>query len=153
VTDLASSLHRFVCVERARRPIFESIAKKVERLVVQWRDQRMKAKEAYNRMLEVYREAMGLEERMKKLDLPEPAYFLLTRFEEKFGRSKKLVEEVRELWKKWKTDGKIFDGWNRQPTVLKEIGRDIRRFLRKKKLSLRERDELYEEIVKGLRTM
>lgn len=151
VTDLASALHRFVCVEK-RGALFEPIAKRVERLVVEWRERKIKVKEAYDLLLDLSKQALELEERRKQLNLPEPAYLILTRLEEKIGRSEELVEEVRELWKKWEAEGKIFEGWNRQPTVLKEIGRDIRRFLRKK-LPFKEREEICEDIIKGLRTI
>jgi len=48
--------------------------------------------------------------------------------------------------------GKLFKGWNRKPTLLKEVGREIRKFLRKK-LPLKERNEVYEKIIKGLKEL
>jgi len=69
---------------------------------------------------------------------------------EKLGKSEKLVGEVRSLWGGLEKSRKLFKGWNKKPTLLKEVGREIRKFLRKK-LPLKERNEVYEKIIKGLK--
>jgi type I restriction enzyme R subunit len=153
VCDIVFALKKYVSVERSQKPLYESIAQKVERIVRKWKEKKMDVKEAYKRLSEIVQETLGLEKRQKELGLSDSEYFMLVTLEEKLGESKKLVQEVRSLWESWEKSGKLFEGWNRKSTVLKEIGREIRGFLRKKKLPLQERDELHEKIIRGLKEL
>jgi len=153
VYDMVFALNKYILVDRAQKPLYEPIARKVERIVSGWKEKKIDVKEAYKRLSEVIQENQELERRQKELGLSDPEYFMLVILEGKLGKSKELVGEVRSLWKDWEKSGKLFEGWNRKPTVLKEIGVEIRRFLRKKKLPLNERDEIYEKIVKGLKEL
>jgi type I restriction enzyme R subunit len=153
VYDMVFALNRYVLVERSQKPLYEPIARKVERIVKEWKEKKVDVKEAYERLSEIVKETVDLGERQKKLGLSDQEYFMLVALEEKLGKSRELLQEVKSLWSGWENSGKLFEGWNRKSTVLKEIGKDIRRFLRKKGLPFRERDELYEKIIKGLKEL
>ena len=150
VYDLAFALSRYVLVDKSQKPLYEPIARKVERIVREWKEKKIDVKEAYERLSEVLQETQDLEKRQKELKLSEPEYFLLVTLEGRLRKPEKLVQEVRSLWEDLRKSEKLFEGWNRKPTVLKEVGREIRKFLRKK-LPLKERDEVYEKIIKGLK--
>jgi type I restriction enzyme R subunit len=150
VYDMLFALNKYVLVDRSKKPFYEPIARKVERIVRRWREKKIDVKEAYERLSGLIRDTRDLEKRKRELKLPEPGYFLLVTLEEKLGRSKELVDEVRRLWQDLEKSGKLFEGWNKKPSLLKEVGREIRKFLRKK-LPLKERNEAYEKIIKGLK--
>lgn len=150
VYDMVFALNRYVLVDRSQKLLYEPIARKVERIVRKWREKKIDVKEAYERLSEIVQETQELEKRQKGLKLSGPEYFLLVTLEEKLGRSEKLVGEVRSLWEGLEKSGKLFKGWNKKPTLLKEVGREIRKFLRKK-LSLKERNEVYAKIIKELK--
>jgi len=152
VYDMVFALNRYVLVDRSQKMIYEPIARKVEMIVEKWKGRKIDVKEAYERLSEAVRDIQSLEKRQKELGLSDGEYFILTVLEEKLGRSEELVKEVTAMWRNWEKSGKLFKGWNRKQASLKEIGREIRKFLRGK-LPLRERDEVYERIIKGLREM
>jgi type I restriction enzyme R subunit len=152
VYDMVFALNKYVLVDRSQKVIYEPIAKKVELIVRKWKERKIDVKEAYERLSEAVSDIQSLEKRQRELGFSEGEYFLLTTLEEKLGRSEELVKEVRALWKDWEKSGMLFEGWNRKPTALKEVGREIRKFLRKK-LPLKERDEVYEKIIRGLKEM
>ena len=153
VYDLAFALNKYVIVDRSQKLLYEPIARKVERIVRGWKEKKIDVKEAYERLSKVLKETRNLERRQNELGLSDQEYSMLVAMEEKLGKSKELVREVKSLWKDWEKSGKLFEGWNRKTTVLKEIGVEIRRFLRKKKLSLKDRDEVYEKIIRGLKEL
>lgn len=150
VYDMAFALNKYVLVDRSQKLLYEPIARKVERIVRRWKEKKIDVKEAYERLSEIVHETQDLEKRQKELKLSGAEYFLLVTLEEKLGRSGKLVREVRSLWGGLEKSEKLFKGWNKKPTLLKEVGREIRKFLRKK-LPLKERNEIYEKIIKGLK--
>ncbi|MGC8816545.1 MAG: DEAD/DEAH box helicase family protein [Candidatus Hadarchaeum sp.] len=150
VYDMVFALNKYILVDRSQKMVYEPIARKVELIVRKWKDRKIDVKEAYERLSEAVRDIQSLEKRQRELGFSEGEYFLLTALEEKLGRSEELVKEVRALWKDWERSGKLFGGWNRKQTALKEVGRELRKFLRKK-MPLAERNEVYGKIIKGLR--
>jgi len=152
VYDMVFALTRYVLVDRSQKPLYEPIARKVERIVAGWKEKKIDVKEAYKRLSEIVEETQDLEKRQKELKLSEQEYFLLVTLEEKLGKSKALVGETKSLWGSLERSGKLFKGWNQKPTALKEVGLEIRKFLRKK-LPLKERDEVYEKAIKGLKEL
>ncbi len=150
VYDMVFALNKYVLVDRSQKLLYEPIARKVERIVRKWKEKKIDVKEAYERLSEIVHETQDLEKRQKELKLSEPEYFLLVALEEKMGKSEKLIGEVKSLWGRLEKSEKLFKGWNKKPTILKEVGREIRKFLRKK-LPLKERNEVYEKIIKGLK--
>jgi type I restriction enzyme R subunit len=152
VYDMVFALNKYILVDRAQKPLYEPIARKVERIIRGWKDRKIDVREAYERLSELVKETHELEERRDELRLSDQEYFLLVTLEEKLGRSEELVEEVKSLWSGLERSGKLFKGWNQKPSALKEVGREIRKFLRRK-LPLKERNEVYEKIVKGLKEL
>jgi type I restriction enzyme R subunit len=153
VYDITATLNRFVLVPRAKDPIYEPLIEKIERLVGEWRNRKIEEKEAYQRLLELVQEASELERREKELGLEREAFFVLSMLERHLGKSRQLAEEIRGLWSELNQTGKLFKGWNRKSSVLKEVMREIRRYLRKKGLPMGEREAICDEISKGLKIL
>jgi type I restriction enzyme R subunit len=153
VYDITATLNRFVLVPRAKDPIYEPLIEKIERLVGEWRNRKIEEKEAYQRLLELVQEASELERREKELGLEREAFFVLSVLERHLGKSRQLAEEIRGLWSELNQGGKLFKGWNRKSSVLKEVMREIRRYLRKKGLPMEEREAICDEISKGLKIL
>ncbi|TDA29975.1 MAG: hypothetical protein DSO04_06675 [Hadesarchaea archaeon] len=152
--DAVIPLHRFVLVPRAKDPIYEPLIKKIERLVSEWRSRKIEEKEAYQRLLELVGEASELEKREREVEglgLGREAFFILSVLERRLGRSEELLQEIKDLWSGLAQTGKLFEGWNRKPSVLREVMREVRRYLRKKGLPMEEREEICDEISKGLK--
>ena len=86
-------------------------------------------------------------------------YSLLLALEEKFGkpacadRDEKLLNEVRNVSEGLKNY--MFPGWFNQPTVQKNIEREVRRFVRGLKgrysITLEEMDELYKKLIERVK--
>ena len=154
--DITATLNRFVLVPRAKDPIYEPLIKKIERLVTEWRSRKIEEREAYQRLLALVGEASELEKRERELEglgITREAFFVLSVLERRLGKSKELLEEVRKVWSGLSQTGKLFEGWNRKPSVLREVVREIRRYLRKKGLPMEEREEICDEISKGLKSL
>jgi type I restriction enzyme R subunit len=153
IYDITATLNRFVLVPRAKDPIYEPLIERIERLVNEWRNRKVTEKEAYQRLLELVQEASELERREKELGLEREAFFVLSVLEHHLGKSRQLAEEIRGLWSELNQTGKLFKGWNRKSSVLKEVMREIRRYLRKKGLPIEEREAICDEISKGLKIL
>lgn len=151
VYNMVFGLNKYIRVDRPFSPIYEPIAKRVEKLVERWRNKKISVEEAYNEAISILQETRKTEERIKTLGFSEPEYFILKVLEKELGESEDLVQEVRSLWRKWEKTGKIFPGWTRKMSILKELVRDIRMFMVKKGIPLKRREELCEEIINGLK--
>ena len=156
IYDITATLNRFVLVPRAKDPIYEPLIKKIERLVTEWRSRKIEEREAYQRLLALVKEASDLERReeeMKRLGLSREAFFVLSVLERHLGKPEGLLQEVTSMFSGLNQAGKLFTGWNRKPSVLKEVVREIRRYLRKKRLPGERMDEICDEILKGLKSL
>ena len=80
-------------------------------------------------------------------------YSLLLTLEEKFGKDERLLDEVRNISERLKKQ--IFPGWFSQPTVEKNVEKEVRRFVRRLKgkyrMTLEEMDELYKKIIERIK--
>jgi len=151
--NILFTLNRLVLVEKHRNPIYESLVEKVERLLELWKEKTKDYEKIYKEGILVINEIRSLCERQKSLGMSSLEYSLLLALEEKFGKNEKLLDEVRnisEILKKY-----MFPGWFNQPTVEKNIEREVRRFTRmlkgKYNMTLEEMDELYRNLIERIK--
>ena len=73
--------------------------------------------------------------------------------EEKFGKDERLINEVKNISEKLKDY--LFPGWFNQPTVEKNVEREVRRFTRilkgKYNMTFEEMDELYKKLIERVK--
>jgi len=151
--NILFTLNRLVLVEKHRNPIYESLVEKVERLLELWKEKTKDYEKIYKEGILVINEIRSLCERQKSLGMSSLEYSLLLALEERLGKDEKLLNEVRkisEILKKY-----MFPGWFNQPTVEKNIEREVRRFTRmlkgKYNMTLEEMDELYRNLIERIK--
>jgi len=151
--NILFTLNRLVLVEKHRNPIYESLVEKVERLLELWKEKTKDYEKIYKEGVLVINEIRSLCERQKSLGMSSLEYSLLLALEERLGKDEKLLNEVRkisEILKKY-----MFPGWFNQPTVEKNIEREVRRFTRmlkgKYNMTLEEMDELYRNLIERIK--
>jgi len=157
--NILFTLNRLVLVERHRNPIYESLVEKVERLLELWKEKTKDYERIYEEGVIAINEIRSLSKRQKSLGFSDLEYSLLLALEEKFGkpacadRDEKLLNEVRNISEGLKNY--MFPGWFNQPTVQKNIEREVRRFVRGLKgrysITLEEMDELYKKLIERVR--
>jgi type I restriction enzyme R subunit len=126
--NILFTLNRLVLVERHRNPIYESLVEKVERLLELWKEKTKDYERIYREGVIAINEIKSLSERQKSLGFSDLKYSLLLALEEKFGKDEKLLNEVRNISERLKNY--MFPGWFNQPTVEKNVEREVRRFTR-----------------------
>jgi len=157
--NILFTLNRLVLVERHRNPIYESLVEKVERLLELWKEKTKDYERIYEEGVIAINEIRSLSKRQKSLGFSDLEYSLLLALEEKFGkpacadRDEKLLNEVRNISEGLKNY--MFPGWFNQPTVQKNIEREVRRFVRGLKgrysITLEEMDELYKKLIERVK--
>jgi len=142
------TLRDIILVEKERKPVYESLVDKVERLVEMWRQRAKDYKKIYEEGLKVLKEKRNIDKRQKDLGLSDLEYSILLAVEEKVGEKRGLENKIRKLVEEIGAD--LFEGWLGQVTVRREVERKIRRFARKLKkeygLSFVEMENLYGKI-------
>ena len=151
--NILFTLNRLVLVERHRNPIYESLVEKVERLLELWREKTKDYERIYKEGVEAVNEIKSLSERQKSLGFSDLEYSLLLALEEKFGKEKELLNEVRNISDRLKNY--MFSGWFNQPAVEKNVEREVRRFVRRLKgrysITLEEMDDLYKKLIERVK--
>jgi len=151
--NILFTLNRLVLVERHRNPIYESLVEKVERLLELWKEKTKDYERIYKEGEIAINEIKSLSERQKSLGFSDLEYSLLLALEEKFGKDEKLLNEVRNISEELKNY--MFPGWFNQPTVEKNVEREVRRFVRglkgKYSMTLEEMDELYKKLIERVK--
>ncbi len=160
--NILFTLNRLVLVERHRNPIYESLVEKVERLLELWKEKTKDYERIYREGVTAINEIKSLSERQKSLGFSDLEYSLLLALEEKFGkppcpadtgRYEELLSEVRNISEELKNY--MFPGWFNQPTVEKNVEREVRRFTRmlkgKYSMTLEEMDELYKKLIERVK--
>jgi len=151
--NILFTLNRLVLVERHRNPIYESLVEKVERLLKLWKEKRKDYERIYKEGVEAVNEIKSLFERQKSLGFSDLEYSLLLALEERFGKEKELLNEVRDISDRLKNY--MFSGWFNQPTVEKNVEREVRRFVRGLKgrysITLEEMDDLYKKLIERVK--
>ncbi len=151
--NILFTLNRLVLVERHRNPIYESLVEKVERLLELWKEKTKDYERIYREGVIAINEIKSLSERQKSLGFSDLEYSLLLALEEKFGKEEELVSEVRDISERLKNY--MFPGWFNQPTVEKNVEREVRRFVRgfkgKYSMTLEEMDQLYKKLIERVK--
>jgi type I restriction enzyme R subunit len=154
--NIVFTLNRFVLVDRHRRPFSETIVQKVERLVNNWRDKVQDYESIYREGVKQVNEINKEDERREKLGFDYIQFGVLLTLERELSLNAKvaadaggsLEDDVRELFKKLNEN--LFDSWQTQPSVKKEVESTIRNYLRKYLkwgIDYEKYDALYEKIV------
>ena len=151
--NILFTLNRLVLVERHRNPIYESLVEKVERLFELWEEKIKDYERIYREGIITLNEIKSLSERQKSLGVSDLEYSLLLTLEEKFGKDERLINEVKNISEKLKDY--LFPGWFNQPTVEKNVEREVRRFTRilkgKYNMTFEEMDELYKKLIERVK--
>jgi type I restriction enzyme, R subunit len=151
--NILFALNKLILVERHKNPVYESLVKKVERLLELWKEKTKDYEKIYLEARNIFHEINSLSSRKKTLGLSDIEYSLLLALEEKFGRKEELLSRIEEISRK--LDDLLFPGWFNQPTEEKRVEREVRRFLRKLKrkygISLEEMDELYKKFMEQIK--
>ncbi len=142
------TLRNIILVEKERKPVYESLVDKVERLVEMWRQRVKDYKKLYEEGLEILKEKRNIDKRQRELGLSDLEYSILLAIEEKAGGKAGLEQDIRKLVEEIGAD--LFEGWLAQVTVKREVERKIRKFARRLKkehgLNFEEMEELYRKI-------
>lgn len=151
--NILFTLNRLVLVERHRNPIYESLVEKVERLLELWREKTRDYERIYKGGIEAMNEIKSLSERQKTLGFSNLEYSMLLALEEKFGKEEKLLHETRDISDNLKNT--MFPGWFNQPSLEKNVEREVRRFVRGLKgrynITLNEMDNLYNKLIERVK--
>jgi len=151
--NILFTLNRLVLVERHGNPIYESLIEKVERLLEMWKEKTKDYERIYREGARIIDEINSLSERQKVLGFSKLEYSMLLTIEDKLGSGGVLVENIKKLSTNLKK--LMFPGWFNQPTVRKEIEREVRRFARGLKkehnLSLDEMNNLYAKLLENIK--
>ena len=141
--NIVFTLNRFVLVERYKNPVYESVADKVERILKLWKEKIKNFEEIYNEGLKIIGEIKELSAKQKRFSFSDLEYSILLLLEKEVevqtGAVKELVENIEKH---------IFPNWSAQQSVRKNVGREVRRFLRRYELKFDERERLYEKIMR-----
>lgn len=150
--NIVFTLNRLILVEQHENPIYESLIDKVQRLIELWKEKTKDFNRIYQEGIKIIEEKNKLLERQKELGLNNFEYFALVRLEDKIGKKKELVFDIKELYKN--LEKQIFPNWAFQIISRKKIEKEIRMFLiryvKMYNLNLEQIDELSRELLEKL---
>jgi len=148
VYNMIFDLRRFIYVEKSRTPYLETIGERVNKILREIKERKIKVEEAYQKLIQIIMEVNEIQKRREELTGRELS--ILLPLEKVVGKSQQLIDSVKTLVKELEKDGMFFQGWNQKTETIKKVGQKIRAFLRKQKLTYEEREQLYNEIMENL---
>ena len=148
VYNMIFDIRKFVYVEKSKTPYFETIGERVNKILQEIRERKIRVEEAYRRLQQDITEINEIQQKMKQLSGRE--INILLPIEKSIGKSPQLTDSVKTLVKELEKDGMLFPGWNQKTETTKKVGLKIRSFLRKLKLNFEERERIFKEIMNGL---
>jgi type I restriction enzyme R subunit len=148
VYNMIFDLRRFIYVEKSRTPYLETIGERVNKILREIKERKIKVEEAYQKLIQIIMEVNEIQKRREELTGRELS--ILLPLEKVVGKSQQLIDSVKSLVKELEKDGMFFQGWNQKTETVKKVGQKIRAFLRKQKLTYEEREQLYNEIMENL---
>jgi len=126
---------------------------KVERLLKQWKEKTKDYERIYKEGVRTINEIKSLSDRQKSFGFSDLEYSLLLALEEMFGKKEELLNEIRDISNSLKNC--MFPGWFNQATSEKNVGRQVRRFVRGLKgrysITLKEMDDLYKKLIERVK--
>lgn len=147
--NILFTLNRFVLVDRHKNPVFESIAEKVERLLILWKEKIKNYELIFEEGTEAIHTINEMLARQKKLGFSDMEYAVLLELEKKVPEREDLVDKIKDFASK--ISPSLFPGWIHQVTARKEVEREVRRFVRGIKsrygLSFEEMNKLHNKLV------
>ena len=150
--SIVFTLNRLVLVDEVNNPLYESVSEKVSRLLDSWNQKTADFKQVYSKGVKIFEEIQELAERQKKLDFNNMQYSILLRLESEFGDDDQLVEDVKVISNIIMVV--MFKGWTSQASARKKVESELRRFIRRyiKRYgkSLKDLDDLYQELVRNV---
>ncbi|MCX7757451.1 MAG: HsdR family type I site-specific deoxyribonuclease, partial [candidate division WOR-3 bacterium] len=151
--SLVFNLRRWVLVERHQNPICDSLVDWVEELIRLYHEKIKDYKKIYSQGKEILERRNRLAERQKELGFSTMEYAMLLIKEKKLGPKPELVDDVRNLSAKIKSFQ--YPGWIYQKTAIKQIEREVRKFIRKYRrqynLKTEEIEEIYENLINAIK--
>jgi hypothetical protein len=148
VYNMIFDMKKFIYVEKSRTPYLETIGERVNKILREIRERKMRVEEAYQKLTQIIIEVGEIQKRRKELTDRELS--ILLPLEKAVGKSQQLTDSIKILINGLEKEGLLFQGWNQKTETIKKVGLKIRAFLRKQKLTFEEREQLFNEIMKNL---
>ena len=148
VFNMMFDLRKFVYVEKSRTPYLETIGERINKILREIKERKIKTEEAFQKLKELVTEINDIQQRRRELNDRELS--ILLPLEKITGKSKELVDAITSLIKDLEKEGMFFPGWNQKSETTRKTGLRIRSFIRKLRLTFEERERVFQEIMKGL---
>ncbi|MEM2057735.1 MAG: hypothetical protein QXO76_05755 [Thermoproteota archaeon] len=145
IYNMIFDLRRFVYVEKSRTPYLETIGERVNKILREIKERKIKTEEAYQRLVQSIVEVNEIQRRRKELSNREIS--VLLPLERSLGKSEQLTVAVKNLIKRLEEEGMFFPGWNQKTEGMRKVGLEIRSFVRKLGLTYEERERVFNEIM------
>ena len=149
VSNMIFDVRKFIYVEKSRSPFLETIGERVNRILREIKDRRMRTEEAYKELQEIVTEINEIERRRRELSDRELSIILP--LERAVGRSQQLVASVKTLINELEKERLLFPGWNRKTDSIRRVGLKVRALIRRiPGLRFEDRERLFSEIMDNL---
>ncbi|MEM2029856.1 MAG: HsdR family type I site-specific deoxyribonuclease [Archaeoglobaceae archaeon] len=149
VSNMIFDIRKFIYTEKSGNPFLETIGERVNRVLREIRDRRMKTEEAYRELQQMVTEINEIQQRKKELNDRELSIILP--LERVLGKSMKIVELAKNLVCELEKEGLLFSGWNQKTDAIRRVGLKVRALIRKiGGLTFEDRERLYNEIMNNL---
>lgn len=149
VSNMIFDIKKFIYTEKSRSPFLETIGEKVNRILREIKERKIRTEEAYRQLQQIVEEIIEIQ--MRKKELSDRELSILLPLERKIGRSQQLTESVKKLVSELEHENLLFVGWNLKIDATKKVGQRVRGLLRKiANLKFQDREQLYEEIMDNL---
>ncbi|MEM1544785.1 MAG: hypothetical protein QW795_08905 [Candidatus Bathyarchaeia archaeon] len=149
VSNMIFDIRKFIYTEKSRSPFLETIGERVNRILREIRDRRMKTEEAYRELQQIVTEINEIQQRRKELSDRELSIILP--LERALGKSMQIVESAKNLVSELEKENLLFPGWNQKTDAIKRVGLKVRALIRKiRGLTFEDRERLYNEIIDNL---
>lgn len=146
------TLNKLILVDKNKKPIYESLADRVERLLHLWKERTLDYEALFREGVSIVQNYEDISKRQKILGLSDMEYFTLITLEKIIEADEEIINSIRTL--KEKINNISFTGWSLQTTVKKEVEREIRLFCLsiKKRFGLTYKDmnSIHKKLFEGL---
>ncbi len=145
-------LNKLILVDKNKKPIYESLADRVERLLHLWKERTLDYEALFREGASIAQSYDDIGKRQKILGLSDMEYFTLITLEKIVKVDEEVINSIRTL--KEKINSISFTGWSLQTTVKKEVEKEIRLFclsiMKKFGLTYKAMDGLHKKLFEGL---
>ena len=149
VSNMIFDIRKFIYTEKSKSPFLETIGERVNRILREIRDRRMKTEEAYKELQQIVTEINEIQRRRKELSDRELS--IIFPLERAIGKSMQILESAKNLVSELEKENLLFPGWNQKTDAIKRVGLKVRALIRKiRGLTFEDRERLYNEIMDNL---